>query len=275
MGTGSSKEMYVLTEFSEAIFSQRGYYLIRIDSDVAGEMLKRNRKNRRIRKSHLKSIGRQIEQGEFQSNHPAPLIFDDAGDLMDGQHRLTEIHKRKLYGDSDPLLRVETMVDKSMRQYIDTGISRTLDDRVELCADPMLNKLASQLVTLQRVLFSSSEDKKPTPLDAQEFFTAHEMAIRHVFKRARKEKGVGQIAVCFAAMEYFERDAEKADVFYSDLFVSAGDIKQAMKLRDFLLKQVNPGGQASKRETYEKSVGCMKAHMDGRLVKKVVRGNWE
>lgn len=266
--------MFRETKPSDLLIAKPGLHLVKVDSDVARDWLKFNIKNRRIRNTLVAYLRRQIETNEWQSNHPQPIVFSDAGRLIDGQHRLTAIAEAEIYNGSAVKMRVETGADDKIREYMDTGITRTLDDRVELDSDHVFNKFVSQLISTELMLIQGRTSKygKATPDDAREFYSLHEKALRQVFDRHQREKGTGQVAVSLAAMQYFEIDAEKADEFYSDLFVAAGNIQPAQMLRDFLLRQLSTrNGFSARKATYLKTVGCMKAHMDGRDVAKVTR----
>jgi len=260
---------------SDLAITEPGLHLVKVDSDVAREWLKLNVKNRRIRQTLVAYLKRQIETNEWKSNHPQPIVFSDKGRLIDGQHRLSAIAEAEIYNGSSVKMRVETGADDSIREYMDTGISRTLDDRVELDPDLVFNKFVSQIINVNLMLSSKlGKYGKATPEDAKEFFSVHKKALRQAFDRTRREKATGQIAVAFAAMEYFERDEAKADEFYSDLFIAAGNVQQSQMLRDYLFRNINArGGYAERKEVYLKSVGCMKAHMEGRHVAKVTRAS--
>jgi hypothetical protein len=269
--------MFKETKPSELLIAKPGLHLVKVDSDVARDWLRLNIKNRRIRKTLVAYLRRQIESNEWQSNHPQPIVFSDAGRLIDGQHRLTAIAEAEIYNGSSVKMRVETGADDKIREYMDTGITRTLDDRVELDSDLVFNKFVSQIISIDMMLGNKTgKYGKATPEDAKEFFTLHEKALRLVYDRHRREKATGQVAVSLAAMQYFEKDAEKADEFYSDIFVAAGNVQQAQMLRDYLFRTVNArGGYTVRKEVYSKAVGCMKAHMEGRHVAKVTRaGSW-
>jgi len=254
--------------------AEPGLHLCKVDSDQAREWLKINVKNRRIRKSLVEYLKRQISTDEWQGNHPQPVVFSDLGRLIDGQHRLTAIAESEVYNGSSLLLRVETGASDKVREYMDTGIPRTLDDRVQLDEDLVFNKFVTQIITSELGLKSGSKSKhkKATPDDAREFFAMHEDALRSVFERHRRERSTGQVIIALAAMEYFEVDAEKADEFYTDLFIPAGHVQQAQMLRDFLFRSAGSScAGAVRREFYSKAVGCMKSHLDGREVKRVTR----
>jgi hypothetical protein len=269
--------MFKETKASELLIHKPGLYLVKVDSDVARDWLRLNVKNRRIRKTLVAYLRRQIETNEWQFNHPQPIVFSDAGRLIDGQHRLTAIAEAEIYNGSSVKMRVETGADDKIREYMDTGITRTLDDRVELDSDLVFNKFVSQVISIDMMLGNNaSKHGKATPEDAREFFEIHQKALRLVYDRHRREKGTGQVAVSLAAMEYFEKDPEKADEFYSDIFIAAGNVQQSQMLRDYLLRTVNAlGGYSVRKEVYSKAVGCMKAHMESRHVAKVTRaGSW-
>lgn len=266
--------MFKETKPSDLLIAKPGLHLVKVDSDVARDWLKLNIKNRRIRQTLVAYLRRQIETNEWQSNHPQPIVFSDAGRLIDGQHRLTAIAESELYNGSSVKMRVETGADDKIREYMDTGITRTLDDRVELDSDLYLNKFASQIIAMDLMLSSRlGKYGKATPDDAREFFALHEKAIRLVHERHRRERSTGQISVAYAAMEYFERDEINADEFYNDIFVAAGSVQQAQMLRDYLFRfsSTANGGRTARQEVYQKCVGCMKAHMEGRHVAKVTR----
>lgn len=261
----------------QLVVAKPGLFVVNVDSNVARDWLKLNFKNRRIRRTLVEYLKRQIETGEWQSNHPQPVVFSDAGRLIDGQHRLTAIAESEVYNGSSVYLRVETGASDSIREYMDTGITRTLDDRVELDGDLRLNKFATQIISCHLMIVADKAQKygKATPEDAKEFYAIHHESVKHVFERHRREKGTGSIPVALAAMEYFERDHQMADEFYTDLFRPAGEVQQSQMLRDFLLRMQNNGSSVARREQYLKTISCMKAHMEGRNVGKVVRAaNW-
>lgn len=58
-----------------------------ITPDVAGEYLALNTRNRAIRKAHLEDLTKAMRAGAWVLNGQ-PIIFDDEGALIDGQHRL-------------------------------------------------------------------------------------------------------------------------------------------------------------------------------------------
>jgi len=253
-----------------------GLYSVKLNSAQAAEWLGVNTNNRRVRRTLVEYLKRQIATGEWQDNHPQPIVFSDAGRMIDGQHRTIAIAESQLDDEHGVFVRVETGASDAIREYLDTGITRTLEDRVQLHEDRKINKLAAQLVTVSvSIVHKSSKYGKATPEDAKEFFETHCDAIMFVASVHKRERGVGVTSVALAAMEYYELDHMKAEEFYADLFIPAGEVQQSQMLRDWLLKasSVNAGGGLLRQESYAKAIGCMKAHLDGRLVKKVVRAS--
>jgi hypothetical protein len=267
--------MYEEVDPDFIIFSKPGFYLVEVDAETAKKWLQLNIGNRRLRKAGVSFLRSQIENGEWQSSHPQPIVFSDTGRLIDGQHRLTAIAEA-VVSNGKPLkimVRVETGAPDGIREYLDSGIGRTLEDRADLDPDPGFNRFITQLVNFhQCILFPSSKSKKTTPAFAKDFYRRHSWSLKKVYELNRKEKGTGQVAVSLAAMQYFEINEQKAGEFYADLFIAAGRVQQAQMLRDFLIRQRNiAGGLAIREDAHYKAIGCMKAHREGREIFRVNR----
>jgi hypothetical protein len=258
----------------------RNLVSVSLNSEQAAEWLNLNKNNRRIRRTLVEYLKRQIATGEWQDDHPQPIVFSVAGRLIDGQHRLLAIAESALANGHTVRVRVETGAVDEMREYLDTGVPRTLDDRVELHPTKSINKLASQIIGVNLVVKRDGRSQKfgkATPDDAKEFWELHKHAIMKVAELHQRERGVGQVAIALAAMEYFEIDEAKATEFYSDLFVPAGQVNQSQMLRDHILRRSQRGaigGGMYRTELYEKAVGCMKAHLNNRRVKVVRSATW-
>lgn len=265
--------------FEAVNFSQPSLIVVKLNSDQARQWLAQNTNNRRIRKSLVAYLRRQIDNGEWQDSHPQPIVFSSAGRLLDGQHRLMAIAESDFANGHGVRLRVETGASDLVREYLDTGIPRTLEDRVELYQDPLVNKFAAQIVAIYVMLYQpgARSFKKATPEDAKDFVDIHRDAILWASEIHRRDRGVGLISVAYAAVEYRELAPTWADEFYRDLFIPAGDCQQAQMLRDWLQRRaVRSSGDANRREAYAKAVGAMKAHLEGREIKRILRASsWQ
>lgn len=272
--------MYKKIRFENLNLRKRGFYLVKLSSENAEALLQYNELNRRVRKTLVEYLKKQIANGEWQDNHPQPIVLASVPVIrvIDGQHRLIAIAESELDAKSAVSVRMETCVDVKVREYLDTGVPRTLDDRVSVCEDRSVNRLAAQLVTTSFVLRRSNSNKyaKPTPSEALEFFKKHESAIYAIHDIRKHERAVGQIPVAYAAMEYYEQESGKATEFYRDMFTPAGSCHSAQMLRNFLITTGSGarGSAVGRREIYAKAVGCMKAHRDGVRLKKVYASEW-
>ncbi len=241
-----------------------------VTPEQAAKWLAINDGNRRVRPGLVKYLSSQISSGEWMPDHPQPIAFSDAGRLIDGQHRLHAI----IVAGVSVEARIEFGVPDKMREYLDTGISRGLEDRVCLIEDHRYNKVASQIVNY---LFTSmtSSTTRPSPEQAREIFESHRDSITWISQHKKNDQGIGRVSVVVAAMEYYERDREKAADFYSSLVIPDGPVQQSRILRDYLL-QANriTGGSTGRVQVYGRCVGAMKAHLEDREIKIIRVANW-
>lgn len=82
-----------------------------------------NKVNRILSESRWTAIGLDLLEGRWQYNG-APILFDENGDLMDGQHRLTACVEAAVPFTSD----VIRGFPRSVMETVDTGKSRTASD---------------------------------------------------------------------------------------------------------------------------------------------------
>ena len=128
-----------LASFDGLQITKPGLFRVPIDHQTASEMLVFNIKNRWVRKGAVDYLTEQIKRGEWREDHPQPIVFSNHGRLIDGQHRLLAIVKAGLI---DPVIvRVETGAHDQVREYLDTGVPRSLDDCVDLVDDTRWNTL--------------------------------------------------------------------------------------------------------------------------------------
>jgi hypothetical protein len=264
--------------FREIDVTKPALFRVSIDEETARLMLSLNTKNRNIRRAAVDYLKDQIENGEWRPDHPQPIVFSEKGRLIDGQHRLQAIYEICLKSKKSFVARVESGASDDVREYLDTGVPRTLDDRVELVENLAHNKVIAQLCTYG-FYKKGKASKRPSPEDAKEFFIEHPESSLFIAKAIRREKGIGRIQVAYAAMEYYELDRKKAELFYPALFTIDSDVQQARMLRDWLLRYASSTGikenRASTRdEIYLRAISCMKAHKAGREITLVRKATW-
>lgn len=263
--------MLKVIDFNVLDIKSQGLWLVPVDSDTAQKMLSYNLKNRRMRASLVKYIKQNISSGQWRSDHPQPVVFSNDGRLIDGQHRLTAILESNITKSSSLLVRVETGANYDVREYMDTGIVRALEDRVTVVDDLIFNRMIAQLVAFEFQIVSSKS--RPSPDDLKEFYEKNFNALNFVYSvRGNRRDKASNGSIAYAAMQYFNINQQKATEFYTDVFVAAGDIKQAQLLRDSLTGLVT-GGRTERKDCYMKAVGCMKAHLNDRAISRIVRAS--
>lgn len=95
----------------------------------ADEMLSKNKSNRPIRLDYCKALARDMINGKFIQNGDA-IRFDENGNLIDGQHRLTAI---KIAGVTIKNQLIIRGLGLDAFDTIDSGVPRTNADRLK-CA---------------------------------------------------------------------------------------------------------------------------------------------
>jgi len=241
-----------------------------ISPEQAAVWLDANLGNRLIRPRIVGFYARLITGGEWQHDHPAPIVFSDRGRLIDGQHRLAAI----VEADQEITARVEFGAVDAMREYIDTGINRTLEDRVTFLEERWQNRWAARLVTI--LWFTEQGQRgKPTADEARATFEAHRKAITWLATHWRVVPKVSINPVNLALVQFFERACETlASEFYDTLTTTDGPVQPARFLRDWLLLHGDEGGRAMFAERYAKTVAACKAYRDGRNVAVLRAASW-
>lgn len=86
-------------------------------------MLRRNPRNRSIRRSNVRFLSSELKEGRWKHTHQG-LAVGKCGTLLDGQHRLTAIIETGI----PALMNVSFDCDASMFSVIDTGSTRGSSD---------------------------------------------------------------------------------------------------------------------------------------------------
>jgi hypothetical protein len=82
-----------------------------------------------------------MEQGAWQDNHPQPIVFDDQGNLIDGQHRLLAVVETGV----TVWMWVFRGAPSETQETIDTGKSRTLEHQLKVKGEKNVVALAAVL----------------------------------------------------------------------------------------------------------------------------------
>jgi hypothetical protein len=258
---------------------KRGLWLVKVTPDLAFEWLTKNCSiNRRLRPTHVSYLASEMTQKRWRPDHPDAILFDKDGELTQGQHRMSAV----VESGEEVWMRVETGTEPSLYQYLDSGLIRTLDDRVKLMGNAAENRIVVSLVNFFRKKHSPTRSKinKTSPEEAHDIYEQHKKAMDYIASSYRPIRGISKVQVMAAAVEYFEIDAAKCREFMDTLFsvTGEGECQQARVLRDYVLRHLGTnrmlGKSSDKMDLYRNTVSAMKAHAAGRTIARVGESEW-
>lgn len=237
-----------------------------------------NLSNRRLRNHFAEFLCRQIKSGEWQEDHPQPIVFSVIPRMIDGQHRMQGI----FLSGCTVTAHIRTGVRDSLREYLDTGISRKLEDRVQFVDDLSLNQRCASIVTAMHSLKmvrsgGSGCSWRCSPSEAMDSFNLHRQGILFAAEvMGHRAKGICRTAVMSAFVFFYERDPDRAQEFALSLLQPDGPVQPARILRDWLLRNtVGSSGGMAQRDAFLRCVTAMKAAIDGREIKALRCSDWD
>lgn len=255
--------------------SKPGLWTIKITPDLAFHWLTKNwDNNRRMRPGHVEYLAGEMRAGNWRGDHPDALLFDTEGNLFQGQHRLSAVIECGLTVE----MRVEGGVDPGLYPYLDAGLARNLEDRVKLVANDKDNKMVVMLVNFFRKRDKARKwSSRTSPEMAVAIFDEHKASFTWAASVHRTIRGVGRVPIMAAAAEYYEQDKDKAQAFIETLLSMNGEgpVSQARLLRDTILRRANMRGSVTgglHEEAYQLAIAAMKAHKQGRTLKRLMIG---
>lgn len=233
-----------------------------VGPELAQKYLNTSAPNRSIRDGKVEQYARDMTQNEW---HSSVLRLDQAGKLVDGQHRL----KAVILSKTEQLFWVERGVSPKAVATIDTGMARTVGDHLSMLGEQNTNVLASALRYAR--LFSlfpgtppSSQTRKPYSVTEIEHFLEKNPNIRHSVGFAVKLVKSLPIPASglTAALHYLEmgRDRAKAVDFWDQMYSGAEqheDTGPYTLRRQIIADRLKPLGTRMDFNTY--AAICIKA----------------
>ncbi|MDO5501512.1 MAG: hypothetical protein Q4F67_17725, partial [Propionibacteriaceae bacterium] len=113
--------------------------IVMVDPATALRWLTRNRKNRTLRQGTVARYRSDMQEGRW-TFAADPVRFDTAGNLIDGQHRLTALSE--LDGITIPMLVVRGLPTDA-QDVMDQGVKRTPGDQLALHGVKDANRIAA------------------------------------------------------------------------------------------------------------------------------------
>lgn len=149
-----------------------------ITPELAAKYLEKNISNRRIRQADVDMLARDIKTGNWCITHQG-IAFNDAGNLIDGQHRLTAIVQAGIP--------VKMMVTRGLSEFsvigVDRGIKRTVNDNLAITGEYNKPWFRSNSVcgAVRQIVRIYSSHAKMSDAEVLRFIETHEAACEHVY----------------------------------------------------------------------------------------------
>lgn len=205
-----------VSRVGEAQFASVKFTFVEVTPELAAEWLKRNRRNRKIRKSFLEAYITDMRNGAWLTTHEG-IAFDEDGNLMDGQHRLEAL----VHAKRTVLMVVSTGWPTSQRQkktmdVVNMGANRSLADQLHL-QHGVEKRDAAQVVKICNSIVAASfgmgRVRRSTTDTILGVFALYKPEILWLLANPVKIRGLGQATVLAAlAMHYalFPKPTEEA-----------------------------------------------------------------
>jgi hypothetical protein len=255
-----------------------GWAEVIVTPECAAWALQFNTHNRKLRPSHVKWLTSMMQSGEWRGQHPSPLAFDVEGVLLDGQHRLHAV----LAHGKPVAISVVTGRPKDSFAYIDSGVGRTMHDRVTVDDSTLTNMRAIMVAQSWCALeITLAENKaslhahKLTPQQIADCIERHREAILWIASHpVRSQRGIKRIGVSVALAMFYEIDSIQAERFAKALCVPQTEIQQTIALRESLIgmSERNGGGQIG--ESIRRTNYAIEAFRKDKEVRQLRLGNW-
>lgn len=259
-------------QIEDVSLSRSWYGQVAISPAAAEEILRnRNAKNRRPRVRHASHLAGVMAAGEWNSSQPHGLVFSRHGDLIDGQHRLMAV----VASGVTVVMYVTGGADPEVREYIDTGVPRRLEDLMQFHDDAKLNQYCAQIISA--LYTARMQDSRPSHTSriphaaASAIFASCEAGILYAadVMKKKRDRGVGRAGVMAAIAEFYQLNPSLAVQFTESLCKPDGQMQQARIFRDWLLRHPGGGGAKLIRDMYRRAVYVMRMVLAGREIRSV------
>ena len=224
--------------------------IIDVTPAMAEAWLSKNPNNRNLRQPVVNSYARDMLAGNWMLNGET-LKFDQAGKLIDGQHRLTAI----VTADVSVEMVVMRGVDADVMDTVDVGAKRTYADALKLQGEENTTTLAAvvrRAVMWQKGTRTNTGALRPTAREMNTFVTANpqirtsaEAAQRHASRSLLPASVIGLCHFLFSAI-----DPDAADWFLARAADGDGLAKDdpIAALRNRIVRMRVGGGRVNETE---------------------------
>ena len=253
--------------------------LVRIDGEMATELLQRNTRNRPVSDPVVSRYTKAMKDGDWHLNGE-PIIIDENGTLVDGQHRLWAV----IYSGVPMEAVIVEGVDPDAFMTIDIGKARTGGDAIAAYDDGLKKNRTVLAAAIQTILCFNERGEwyeKHTKVPHEKIieFIKDNPRIAQSVEFAGKLSGARNLVSysCLAALHYVLPSVEKesAEEFLVDLStgegLGGGDV--VLMLRNRLIFMGHPGRRARTSDVMPYIVKAWEIRQSGRAVKRLSVGN--
>ncbi len=239
---------------------------------LAADWLKRNRKNRKLKTPTLEAYARDMRNGDWYLTHQG-IAFDDAGNLIDGQHRLEAIVRSKKSINLFVSAGWPSTIGKARTMdAVDRGANRSLADQLHLQHGLPL-KEAGRVVQIANSIGAmasgGSRVRKSSTACVLAVFEAYAAEIKFVLANPIITRGVGSATVASVIVLARAAWPDKTDDFLTRLKTGENLIRgnAILELRNWLMGDGNREDAATIR-----SATChhLQAFVEGRALSSLV-----
>ena len=258
-----------------AFRSEVSTQILDVTPTMAKEWLDDGHKNRKVKKNQVLTFAKAMKAGEWRLNGQ-PIVFSDAGRLLDGQHRMLAVVSS---GETVRFL-VARGVKESAMVTLDRGTKRSFADVLGIEGFGASRAVAGAVRFAMSLQDGSFEDKARTYSyeTMAAWLAINGRIVDSVANYRVASRGLMPIAQV-AGLHYLmsKKDPKLASDFWTRVIVGEGISKNDVeyKLRDRLLMTPKRAGMSFHMQNKEKAALAIKAWNALRSGTKVERLMWK
>lgn len=194
--------------------------VVKITPELAEQWLSKNTQNRPVRERYVAELGEAMKRGEWVTNGDA-IRFDDAGVLIDGQHRLWAVFTSEVTIES---VVIRGLANES-KLTIDHGARRKLSDHLRMAGHPNSVTLAAIINMVWKLENGHARDAvRPTVAQAMALLEEQPDIVESVKMVGRYHSRFSGSSAAVGALyyEFAMRDSDAAEIFFEKLIEGVG-----------------------------------------------------
>lgn len=199
--------------------------IIKVTPKLAQAWLEKNiSSNRTVRSADVSRYARDMRAGKWMLN-PQGIIFNESGNLIDGQHRLWAV----IAADTAVDMVVWFDVPDNMLHVIDSGVARKMTDHIGFMSDDTCLRNPSVISTMTYLVKYADQYPTVYKFSSQELYdivTSNYAITRYVYKLIiSHKKQVIHSGYFVAILSAISNKVDIKDVEAFDRNVIAGEVK--------------------------------------------------